>query len=679
MAKAIRSVVLGTAGHIDHGKTTLVRALTGTETDRLPEEKRRGITIELGFAPWRIADDLEASIVDVPGHEGFVRTMVAGAAGIDAVILVVSAEDGVMPQTREHINVCSLLGVQHSVVALTKVDRLEGDAEAIELACEDVAEALQGTVFEQARIVPCSGQTKEGLDELEKAVRALVASMPRRDAKIDPVLPLDRVFTIKGHGTVVTGTLLRGEVNLSKETNLTLVPGGERREPMEVRARGAQVRGGDAQRVVAATRLALNLGGVDTQQVQRGDVLTRGSTVRRSEIFHAWLDHVGGHSPPWKRGTTLEICIGTAHEVGRIDPLWLAPAPTPSEESDEADTSEGGGVQVKPGRRALVRIRTQAPLPVWRDARVIVRSFADLSDDHQGRTVGGGTIVDPLPSSGRKQRPRWIGLGKALSSQEPEQRLLALIHDAGALGISQAELEHRSGIGRAKEALGKLVGTPGQKGAEVLELGRDRLVHRDALLPLVQEAVTAVDRFHAQNPMQPGIGRATVEAGLSGRISAEVATLAVDQAVDRGALRVVDDHGLLARPGKGLQVGAELPEHMQRVLDLYEHGETTPPTLREVQEAAKLDERKVLEIVGVLQRRGDLIKVTPELSFAKAPHDRLLEQVRQRLREAGTIDVQALKAMTGLTRKFAVPFLEHLDTLQITLRQGDKRIPGPRA
>jgi selenocysteine-specific elongation factor len=207
VAKTPRYVVLGTAGHIDHGKTTLVRALTGQDTDRLPEEKKRGITIELGFAPWAIASDLEASIVDVPGHEGFVRTMVAGAGGIDAVILVVSAEDGVMPQTREHINVCRLLGVKHGVVALTKIDRLEGDAEAAELATLDVREALEGTVFAGAPIVPCSGQTGDGIEALVAKIRDVVSRAPRRDPHGDPVLPLDRAFTIKGHGTVVTGTL----------------------------------------------------------------------------------------------------------------------------------------------------------------------------------------------------------------------------------------------------------------------------------------------------------------------------------------------------------------------------------------------------------------------------------------------------------------------------------------
>jgi selenocysteine-specific elongation factor len=671
VAKVPRSVVLGTAGHIDHGKTTLVRALTGKDTDRLPEEKRRGITIELGFAPWALGPDLEASIVDVPGHESFVRTMVAGAGGIDAVILVVSAEDGVMPQTREHINVCRLLGVAHGVVALTKVDRLEGDDEAVELAIDDVREALRGTVFASSTIVPCSGQTGHGLEALRDEVRRVVSSMPRRETRGDPIMPLDRVFTMKGHGTVVTGTLLAGVVALDRESSLHLVPAGEHRQPREVRARAAQVRGSERDRILAGSRIALNLGGIDTQEIHRGDVLTAGQTVQRSSILHAFLDHLPGHSAPWKDGASVQVCAGTAYAVGRLHPLWLAPTDDP-EATDEAS---GSNVVIAPGRSGIVRVRLESPLPTWRDQRLIVRGFEDPSEDHQGRTVGGGFVIDPEPAVGRGQRARWIAVSRALLDSDPRARVLALVHDAGVAGAQAASVARRAGLRDVGDVIAPLLGEKGQ----LVDLGGGRLVHGAHLQPLVARTITVVDRFHADNPMQPGIGRAAVEGMLGSMIAPDVAALAVERAMARGALTVVDDHGTVARPGKGLQAGGELPEHMQRVLDLYVTGDMTPPTLREVEENAKLPGRKILEIVGILQRTGRLIKVTPELSFSKQSHDRLLDQVRERLRDHGTIDVQALKQMTGLTRKFVVPFLEHLDQLQITLRQGDTRIPGPRA
>lgn len=668
VAKAApRSVVLGTAGHIDHGKTTLVRALTGTDTDRLPEEKRRGITIELGFAPWSIGPDLEASIVDVPGHESFVRTMVAGAGGIDAVMLVVSAEDGVMPQTREHVNVCRLLGVAHGVVALTKIDRLEGDEEAIELAVDDVREALRDTVFAEAPIVPCSALTGAGIDVLTKTVAAIVSKLPRRDTKGDVLVPLDRVFSIKGHGTVVTGTLLRGVVDIGKDHVLRLEPHGSGREPMDVRARAAQVRGAERDRILAGSRIALNLAGVETSAIARGDVLTRGAAVARADVFHAWMQHLPGDTPPWRDGTSVQICVGTAHATGRLDPLRRLPIPDVRDLDDDPS--------IPPGREGLVRVRLDVPLPIWRDARVVARGFSDASVEVQGRTVGGGWIVDPKPSSGRAQRPRWIALGDALASPEPLDRVAALVRDAGALGIDVDEVAHRSGVVDAKGMLNRLC--QGKK-PDAVALPNDRFVHEDHVQPLVDAAIAIVDRFHAEHPLQGGLGRAAVEAALGGRVAPDVATLAVTRAIDRGALRV-SGQGTLARPGKGLQAGGALPEELQRVLDVYEQAGTSPPTLKEVGAAVGLDARTVLEIVGNLQRTGRIVKVTPELSFAKPAHDQIIESVRRQLAEAGTIDVQALKAITGLSRKFVVPFLEHLDALHITLRQGDRRIPGPRA
>lgn len=666
MSKAPHAVVLGTAGHIDHGKTTLVRALTGIDTDRLPEEKRRGITIELGFAPWKIAPDLEASIVDVPGHEGFVRTMVAGAGGIDTVLLVVSAEDGVMPQTREHIAVCRLLGVPAGVVALTKVDRLAGDADAIELAIDDVRTALTGTPFADAPIVPCSATTGEGLELLRKTVLDTVAKVPRRDASGPVILPLDRVFTIKGHGTVVTGTLLSGSVDMRNDQDFVLVPHGDDREPREVRARAAQVRTEGRDRVLAGNRLALNLANVDREAIERGDVIARGAQVSRQSFVHARLFHLPGHSAVWKNGTTLELCAGTAHCSAVLDPLWVAPVAGESAGADD--------VSVEPGREALVRLRLSLPMPVWAGQRVVVRAFAEPSNDWSGRTVGGGVIVDPEPSTGRAQRPRWIALARALDGADASARVGALIDDAGATGIAIAELVRRS----ASRDIDSEISRRTAKTGELVALSGGRLVHDRWLRPVVERVIATVDRFHAANPLQGGIGRAALEGALGARLARDVAGAAVERAVSRGALRVVDDQGTVARPGKGLQRGGELPGHMKKILELYAARGITPPTLREVGDDTGMPARDVLEMVTSLQKLGKLVRISAELSLDHATHDDLLGKIREALRTSGTIDVQALKQLTGLSRKFAVPLLEHLDQLQITLRRGDTRIPGPK-
>ncbi len=661
-------MVLGTAGHIDHGKTSLVRALTGTDTDRLPEEKRRGITIELGFAPWTIKPDLEASIVDVPGHENFVRTMVAGAGGIDAVILVVSAEDGVMPQTREHINVCRLLGVRHGVVALSKVDRLEGDAEAIELATDDVREALAGTIFEEALIVPCSSVTGEGLDTLRAALETLIAKIPRRGTKGDPILPLDRVFSIRGHGTVVTGTLQRGVVDIGKETPLRLEPAGEGREPRPLRTRAAQVRGDARDRIGAGSRIALNLGGIDVRDLSRGDVLTTGDAVARRSVFHAWLQHLPTHGAPWTSGTSLQVCIGTGYANGKLDPLYVAPI--------EGESGPAEDTAIESGREGLVRFRLETPLPIWHGARIVVRAFSDPSEDHQGRTIGGGVVLDPEPSTGRGQRPRWIALGRALHGDDVRAQLSALITDAGLLGIDEAALARRTGVDDVRTAIDPLL-----KGKQpvITRLGKDRYVEEASVRGLIERAISTVDKFHGAQPLKTGMPRPALEAALGRRIATDVASAAIDRCVERGALRRVDEAGTLARPGKGLSAEGELPPRMQTVLDLYIEAASGPPTLKEVGDALEMDGAEVLELVSGLQRTGRLIRVTAELSFAKDAHETLVVAVRERLAAEGTIDVQALKAMTGLSRKFAVPLMEHFDQMQITVRKGNERIPGPRA
>lgn len=648
-----RAVVVGTAGHIDHGKTTLVRALTGVDTDRLPEEKRRGITIELGFAPWRIADDVEASIVDVPGHEAFVRTMVAGAAGIDVALLVVSAEDGVMPQTREHIAVCRLLGVPTCVVALTKIDRL-GDEDAIELATDDVRSALDATPYRDAAIVPCAATTGAGLDELRRAVLSAIAKLGRRDSARAPILPIDRVFTIKGHGTVVTGTLLAGAVDVQKDEDYTLVrPAGAQ----PVRARAAQVRTAARDRVVAGNRLALNLA-IDREAVERGDVITRGPWVAAQSIVHLRLAHVAGSTPSWRRGTTLELCAGTAHASATLDPLWLFPQ---ADADDDART-----IAVAPGREAIVRARLATPLPVWAGQRVVVRAFAEPRD-HAGRTVGGGVVVDPQPSSGRAQRARWIALARALDGGEPASRIAALVDDAGTAGITTRDLLHRSG---AREVL---------QTNDVVELAGGRRVHERWVRPLVDRISGVVDRFHAANPLQPGMGRAALEAALDPRAHPDVAAAAIDRAIARGTLRATGDHGAVARPGKGLSTGGELPGHGKAILALYERGGITPPTLREVGESTGLSSQAVLELVTALQRMGKIVRIGADLSIDAAAHAGLLAQTRAHLLAHGSIDVQALKQLTGLSRKFAVPWLEHTDAIGVTLRSGDIRVRGPKA
>jgi selenocysteine-specific elongation factor len=672
-----RQFVLGTAGHIDHGKTALVRALTGIETDRLPEEKRRGITIELGFAHWRSGDDLQIGVVDMPGHEALVRTMVAGAGGVDAVLLVIAAEDGVMPQTREHLHVCELLGLRHAVVALSKVDRLrigagseDEVAELIELASDDVRATLAGGPFADAPIIPVSAHTGEGMDELRAALLRLAKDLPTRGHKDLPVLPIDRVFSMRGHGTVVTGTLLRGELDLDKQPELELVPSGHARSRTSVRLRGMQIHGGDTRRVRAGTRTALNLGNVAVDEIARGDVITRGAKVVTSDRVLALVEQLGFGSRAWTRDTALQLCAGTASTAAHLVPLAL----TDPESGKLIEPSPGASKPaIGPGARGLVRLYLDTPLAIWAGQRVILRAYSAAHANFEGLTVGGGVIVDPLPE--RRLPARRVALAQALLSEEPGDRAQALVLDAGALGLDAHTVAVR---GRIEEP-GKLLGRLSRPGGPLLELPGGRWFDRRLLDELVRAGVSEADRYHKAHPLQPGIARATLEASLPGHPAPELARAAVDAAIEQGALHVADRAGSLARPGKGSLDPDALPEPMQRMLDLYRSGGQAPPTLRDIADKLGLEPKRVLEYVGLLQRGGLLVRVSDDLSYAASAHVELLRRVREHLAKHGEIDVQALKDLTQLSRKFAVPFMEHLDHLGITRREGDRRLPGPKA
>ena len=658
MAKAPRSLVVGTAGHIDHGKTALVRALTGVDTDRLPEEKRRGITIDLGFAPWPLGGGLEASVVDVPGHEAFVRTMVAGAGGVDLLILVIAADEGVMPQTREHLHIAALLGVRAAVVALTKVDRLAGDREALELAEDEVREVLAGTPLAGAPLLPCSAHTGEGLDALRAAVRRLAAQLPPRPLRDRPIVAIDRAFVIKGHGTVATGTLLAGRIQPDREDRLDLVRVGADRPALDARVRGLQVRGRPAEEAAAGARVAVNLGGLAVDDVRRGDVLTRGRRVARVEVVHAWIERLPHDRADWSAGAALAVCAGTAHAEARLAAL-ADPAGAPADD-------------LPPGTSGYARLILDPPIPAWRGQRLILRRLHGTRDP-EGDTVAGGVVLDPAPSAGRGQRPRWIALAPALAADDPARRVAALLADAGARGLDLEGAELRAGLADPRPVLEALV-----EESRATPLAGDRWVDAAVVERLAAAAAAHVERHHAQAPLQPGLPRRAVEAALPERPAADVAAAAVGRACAGGELVRVDDQGALARPQHVRQTGAYPPE-LAALLGLYRRGGAAPPTLKEVEAATGMTPRQVLDAVAVLQRAGALIKITPELSLAVESHDALLERIRAHLRERGELDVQALKGLTDLSRKFVVPLLEHLDRLQVTRRVGDRRLPGPRA
>src|SRR5438445_3773553 len=458
----MRSLIVGTAGHIDHGKSALVRALTGTDPDRLKEEKERGITIDLGFAHLDLGDGLVASFIDVPGHERFVRNMLAGAHGIDAVVLVVAADESVMPQTREHFHICRLLGIARGLVALTKCDAADADMQA--LAEMEVRELLAGSFLERAPVLRVSARTGQGLDELKYALRALARESPPRPAGGLLRLPVDRAFTLRGFGTVVTGTMVTGDLALGEEVEL--LPSGRR-----ARVRGLQVHGVAAEQVAAGHRTAVNLSGIEVQEIARGDVLARPGTLRATSIVEAELTLLPGERP-LKDQARVRVHLASAEVLARVRTL--------------------AGPTVVAGPAAPVQLRLESPAVAGRGDRLVVRSYSPAV------TIGGAVVLDPLAAKRRRG-----SAARPAAGLDATAAAIAFVTEAGAAGVDAPTLAARVTLPLAS-LLPAL-----QERPEVMAFGRDPawLVSADALRALGEATRARLAEFHARRPLQSAMPR----------------------------------------------------------------------------------------------------------------------------------------------------------------------------
>ena len=640
--------VIGTAGHIDHGKTALVRALTGIDTDRLKEEKERGITIELGFAHLDLSAEGIAErvgVVDVPGHERFVKTMVAGAVGIDAVVLVVAADEGVMPQTREHLDICRLLDLRRGVVALTKCDLAPGDLR--ELAIDDVREALRGTFLEDALIVPCSSVTGEGLSALKVAIAEALAEAPRKDPDGLLRLPLDRVFSMKGFGTVVTGTLWAGRLRVGDEVEA--LPGG-----VTGKVRGLQVHGAAVVEAHAGQRTACNLT-VPRESLVRGETLVHPGALVAGRILDVHLRYLPTSRGPLKRRSRVLVHAGTAQTLGTVALL---------------DRGE-----LLPGGDALAELHLDEPLVALPGDHFILRGFA-LQKEHR-TTVGGGVVLRVLGPRHRRGTPEVVAALKLAERTlgDPGERAALEVGWAGVAGISRVDLQMRipSTPRETEAALARLSST-----RTVVRFDKERgaLVHRDALAEVRARVVEAVEAYHAAEPLRPGIGREELRGKLSDRVSPRLFHLVLESLTVEGQLDSAGDgrdlvrlprHDVAAsRAGKGLAPLAE------RVAALYRAAGLAPPRLAEVTASLGESERAIKEAIDLLVRGAVLVKVQ-ELYFERAALETLRERLLAFLKEHGQITPQQWKDLTGQTRKFSIPLGEHFDAEKVTLRVGEVR------
>jgi selenocysteine-specific elongation factor len=642
----MKRVVIGTAGHIDHGKTSLVRALTGIDTDRLREEKRRGITIELGFAHLALPDGTIAGVVDVPGHERFVRAMAAGAGGIDLVVLVIAADEGVMPQTREHVDICRLLGVPRGVVALTKADLLPTlGADWLPLLEGDVREVTRGTFLEGCPLVPVSATTREGLDALVAELARLAAEVPERPADGPLFLPVDRAFSMKGFGTVVTGTLLSGQVAEGDETALLPPSPGQG----ALRVRTVQVHGKGTARALAGQRTAVNLPGIEPAAIGRGQVLVHSGVVPLSSMLDVELALLAAAPAPLRHRAKLLLHIGTSQVPATVALV---------------DRSE-----LAPGETALAQLRLGEPAAALPGQRFILRGFRVL--EGRGKTVGGGRVLAVAAPKRRRGRPEALEQLRTLAAGDVEARIATVLALAGPAGLELAALVGRTALS-PKLVQGALERLGAKGGAVLFDRERRSYVAGTVAAELSRRVAAAVSAFHREHPLAAGVGREELRGRLPPVTDPRLFQRLLAQAAEKGALVLEGDH--VREKGHAAASGAAAGKLKERVAELLAKGGLTPPWLAELPAAAGGAPDDVTAVLKLLAAEGRVVRVSAELHFDAAAVAALRQKLVAFLRERREITTQEFKELVGATRKHVIPLAEYFDREKVTLRVGEKRL-----
>jgi selenocysteine-specific elongation factor len=622
----VRPLVIGTAGHIDHGKTTLVRAVTGLDTDRLPEEKSRGISIDLGFAPFTLPSGRQAAFVDVPGHERFVKNMVAGVHGMDAVILVVAADEGIMPQTEEHLNILTLLGVRHGLTALTKVDLVDADWRA--LVEEDVAGRLQGTFLADAPIVPVSSVSRAGVAELLDALDALATAIPGRDAAGSPRLPVDRVFTMRGFGTVVTGTLTAGVLRV--EDALEVVPEG-----LLTRVRGLQVHGERVAEAAAGQRVAVNLGGVERSAIRRGQVLARPGRLHGADVAQLTVTLLAG-APAVKHRAPVHVHAGTDEAVGRL--YWY--------DRDVLD----------PGMEAFGEVRLSRRLVLVRGDRVLLRSYSPVT------TIGGGIVIE-VDRHHRRREPRLLDQLAQLAKADPLELAHRRLEQAGR-PLALLDLAREADV--PAHALSSALAA--DEGFWVFE---DRFaVSLETALQVAQDVRRQVQEFQSHHPLRPGLPRESLKPlsqGWDPRMWAQFLSDQDDLVVERDYIRT---EGFSPHASE-----REVHARDQIVAALRAVG-LAPPPIEDLAQQAGLPGEDLGDFLAWMVSGREVVRVDEHLYVTAEAFGEAAARVREALRDRGPLGTSALREVLGTSRKYAVPLLERMDEFRITRRTGDTRVLG---
>ncbi|OGP90642.1 MAG: selenocysteine-specific translation elongation factor [Deltaproteobacteria bacterium RBG_19FT_COMBO_43_11] len=632
----MKHFVLGTAGHVDHGKTALIKALTGVDTDRLKEEKERGITIELGFASLNLPSGQTLGIVDVPGHEKFIKNMVSGAAGIDLVMMVIAADESIMPQTREHLHICSLLGISRGIVALTKTDLAEKDW--LELVKSEINEFLRGTFLEGAPIVPVSALKKEGLTDLIAALESTVNNIPEKaDCGIFR-LPIDRVFTMKGFGTVVTGTLISDRIKVGED--IQILP-----EEINARIRGIQIHNQAVEEAWAGQRTAINLQGIEKSSLQRGDVLARSGTVRPSQRLDVFVEFLSSNSKNLKNRTLVRLHTGTSEIIARIILL----------EKDE----------LAPGQKTFAQLVLANKDVVVAGDRFVLRSYSPIT------TIGGGQIIDPLPAKHKRLNTKILDELHVLQSGQLPQRISVILERNQFVGINLRGLAFRLGI-NAKNIRESLEGLFSAKKAFLLDNEDTTVISAYYFHQLEEQIYKNLAAYHKKNPLQEGMPKEELKASLGNIISPKLFNMAMSSLNKKGIIAA--DKNSIRLSGYRVELAGELDSLRQAIGKVYHEAGLTPPSMTDVVNNFADQKTKAQSIIKLMLKDGDLVKINEELCFARGALEKLRGDYKAQLMKDGKATPASFKDLTGLSRKYIIPLMEYFDMNKLTVRVGDHRI-----
>ncbi|MDM8526505.1 selenocysteine-specific translation elongation factor [Desulfococcaceae bacterium HSG8] len=631
----MKQIILGTAGHIDHGKTSLIKAVTGVNTDRLKEEQLRGITIELGFASLELPSGQRIGIVDVPGHEKFVKNMVAGATGIDLVVMVIAADEGVMPQTREHMEICSLLGVKHGFVALTKTDLT--DEEWLELVQEDISEFVRGTFLEDKPVVPVSSATGEGIPEFISTLDDMSREIPSRSSAGLFRLPVDRVFTMKGFGTVITGTLISGRVQVGD--TIIIYP-----SRITSKVRGVQVHNESVSEALAGMRTAVNFQGLEKTSVNRGDVLSNPDALIPSYMLDVSLQFISSNKKAIKNRTRVRFHSGTSEILGNLILI---------------DREE-----LKPGETIAAQLRLDAPVPLVKDDRFVIRSYSPI------RTIGGGYIINPIPRKHKRFRPEVIEGLKILADSPPEEIISSHIDESGYQGVSFSELKIMANLPE-KQLERTLHDFLSRKEFVRTDKEKQIYIHRNSFENLKKEAYDYLDAYHKANPLKPGMSKQELMSKFQPAAGPKLLNMLFTQMIKTG--EIVQEEDVVRLAAHKVSLGVDQADLKNKIMEAYVRGGLTPPYFKEVGKSLDIDSSRAKDVLMLLVDEEKIVKVKEDLYFQSDAVNDLKGRVTDFLISNGEMTTPQFKEIAKVSRKYLIPLLEYFDSKNMTIRVGDIR------